>query len=186
MLLRARTQRQSKLQHQHLQRRRSETTCARAPLNTTHHARCACSFLSNTLSGSTYKLGILMAFTLLHFGLALLLVAAVRCSVDVRIVDAAGALSNAGLIQISTDAGFGSVCGASPASADVICRSMGFAYGSISNSPCGFYGGADVCGAAGTPVVRVMPASRLPLSLFVVLVVHIAIGGRGRLAVLWI
>lgn len=34
----------------------------------------------------------------------------------------------------------------------VICRSMGYAHGSISSSPCSFYGGADLCGAAGTPV----------------------------------
>jgi len=36
----------------------------------------------------------------------------------------------------------------------VICRSMGYAHGSISSSPCSFYGGADLCGAAGTPVER--------------------------------
>merc|ERR1711865_976845 len=48
--------------------------------------------------------------------------------------------------------GFGSVCGANAASAEVICRSMGYAHGSISSSPCSFYGGADLCGAAGTPV----------------------------------
>jgi hypothetical protein len=36
----------------------------------------------------------------------------------------------------------------------VICRSIGYAHGSISSSPCSFYGGADLCGAAGTPVER--------------------------------
>ena len=43
--------------------------------------------------------------------------------------------------------------GANPAAADVICRSMGYDFGSVSSSPCGFYGGADLCGAAGSPVV---------------------------------
>ena len=38
--------------------------------------------------------------------------------------------------------------------AKVICRSMGYAHGSVSSSPCRFYGGADLCGAAGSPVVR--------------------------------
>jgi hypothetical protein len=35
----------------------------------------------------------------------------------------------------------------------VICRSMGYTHGSISTSPCGFYGGSDLCAAAGSPVV---------------------------------
>ena len=30
---------------------------------------------------------------------------------------------------------------------------MGYVHGSVSGSPCGFYGGADLCGAAGSPVV---------------------------------
>lgn len=38
---------------------------------------------------------------------------------DVRVVDAAGGLSNAGLLQVKTDTGFGSVCGANAASAEV-------------------------------------------------------------------
>ena len=76
-----------------------------------------------------------------------------RCSPDVRLVDEAGSLPSVGLLQVKTDAGFGSVCGANPAAADVICRSMGYDFGSVSSSPCGFYGGADICGAAGSPVV---------------------------------
>jgi len=75
-------------------------------------------------------------------------------STDVRLVDGTGSLSNVGLLQVRTDAGFGSVCGANPSAADVVCRSMGYAYGSVSTSPCGFYGGADLCGAAGSPVVH--------------------------------
>ena len=38
----------------------------------------------------------------------------------------------------------------------VICRSMGYAVGSISSSPCNFYGGADLCGAKGAPVVLLL------------------------------
>ena len=78
------------------------------------------------------------------------------CSVDVRLVDVAGALSSVGLVQIKTDAGFGSVCGANPAAADVICRSLGFAFGTVSSSPCGFYGASNLCGAPGSPVARIM------------------------------
>jgi len=74
-------------------------------------------------------------------------------SVDVRLVDAAGSLSNVGLVQVKTDTGFGSICGANPAAADVICRSLGFAYGTVSSSPCGFYGASNLCGAPGSPVV---------------------------------
>ena len=76
------------------------------------------------------------------------------CSVDVRLVDVVGDLSNVGLVQIKTDAGFGTVCGANPAAADVICRSLGFAYGTVSSSPCGFYGAANLCGTLGSPVAR--------------------------------
>lgn len=44
---------------------------------------------------------------------------AARGSSDVRLVDAAGGLSNVGLLQVKTDAGFGTVCRASAAAADV-------------------------------------------------------------------
>ena len=54
-----------------------------------------------------------------------------RCSADVHLIDAAGALSNVGLLQVKTDVGFGSVCGANAAAADVArpesvaeCREM--------------------------------------------------------------
>jgi len=70
----------------------------------------------------------------------------------VRLIDAHGAISNVGLLQVKTDAGFGSVCGANLAAADVVCRALGYAHGSVSSSPCGFYGGANLCGAPGTPV----------------------------------
>lgn len=74
--------------------------------------------------------------------------------VDVRLVDSNGALSSVGLLQVKTDVGFGSVCGANAAAADVVCRSLGYAHGSMSSSTCSFYGGANLCGAAGTPVAR--------------------------------
>ena len=45
--------------------------------------------------------------------------AGAAASADVRLVDAAGGLSNVGLLQVKTDAGFGSVCGANAAAADV-------------------------------------------------------------------
>ena len=91
-----------------------------------------------------------------HGNLCLLMMFPLRvfCSVDVRLLDVAGALSSVGLVQIKTDAGFGSVCGANPAAADVICRSLGFAFGTVSSSPCGFYGASNLCGAPGSPVAR--------------------------------
>jgi len=90
--------------------------------------------------------------TLLYLFSVAASLANVHGSADVRLVDAAGGLSSVGLLQVKTDAGFGSVCGANAAAADVICRSMGYAVGSISSSPCNFYGGADLCGAKGAPV----------------------------------
>ena len=53
----------------------------------------------------------------LIFAFALLLGSC--CGADVRLVDAAGGLSNAGLLQVKTDTGYGSVCGANAASAEV-------------------------------------------------------------------
>ena len=46
------------------------------------------------------------------------LLAGAQSSADVRLVDAAGDLSSVGLLQVSTDAGFGTVCGANAAAAD--------------------------------------------------------------------
>ena len=70
----------------------------------------------------------------------------------VRIIDAAGGLSYAGLAQIRTDSGFGSICGMNQAAADVVCKQLGYGSGVASDSPCGSYGGSDVCGAPGSPV----------------------------------
>ena len=53
----------------------------------------------------------------LFFAFALL-VAGTQSSTDVRLVDGAGGLANVGLLQIKTDAGFGTVCGANAAAAD--------------------------------------------------------------------
>ena len=86
--------------------------------------------------------------------LAFLLCSARMCfGADVRLVDANGALASVGLLQVKTDAGYGSVCGANLAAADVVCRSMGYTHGAVSSSPCGFYGGAYLCGVPGSPVV---------------------------------
>ena len=70
----------------------------------------------------------------------------------VRIIDAAGGLSYAGLAQIRTDSGFGSICGMNQAAADVVCKQLGYGSGVASDSPCGSYGGSDICGAPGSPV----------------------------------
>merc|ERR1712203_1265869 len=75
-----------------------------------------------------------------------------KIKADVRIVDASGVLLSVGLLQVRTGAGFGSVCGMNPAAADVVCHILGYARGSVGSSSCGFYGGADMCAATGTPV----------------------------------
>jgi len=71
----------------------------------------------------------------------------------VRLVDASGALSHAGLLQVqSGESSFGTVCGMNLAAVDVVCRQLGFDYGSLASSACGSYGGANICGVAGSPV----------------------------------
>lgn len=93
---------------------------------------------------------------MLRFALVCLSVAAAKASqqesASVRVLDATGVLSNAGLLQVRTEEHWGSVCGLNPAAADVVCRTMGYTYGSLASSSCAFYGGQDSCGAAGTPV----------------------------------
>ena len=96
----------------------------------------------------------------LDFHTILLLSCVCMCyGIDVRLVDATGALSNVGLLQVKTDGGFGSVCGANLATADVVCRALGYAGGSVSSSACSSYGGGNLCGASGTPVVKFSRAS---------------------------
>ena len=59
-----------------------------------------------------------MARVALNLCLAFAVLGWARSSADVRLVDAAGSLSSVGLLQVNTDAGFGSVCGANAAAAD--------------------------------------------------------------------
>ena len=62
-------------------------------------------------------------------------------------------MSNAGLLQVRNGNGeFGSACGMNLEAADVVCRQLGYDFGSVGTSPCSSYGGLDLCGAAGTPV----------------------------------
>ena len=70
-----------------------------------------------------------------------------------RLVDGKGSSSSVGLLQIRTDNGeFGTVCGMNLDAADVVCRQLGYDFGSVSSSPCGSYGGSSLCGAMGMPV----------------------------------
>ena len=74
---------------------------------------------------------------------------------QVRILDSAGAVSNAGLLEIRAQgeaAEFGTVCGMNLAAADVVCKQLGYDFGSVSDSSCGDYGGSDLCGAQNAPV----------------------------------
>ena len=61
-----------------------------------------------------------MALVVIDFVFAFALVVGARGIVDVRLVDAVGSISSVGLLQVKTDMGFGTVCGANAATADVI------------------------------------------------------------------
>jgi len=70
-----------------------------------------------------------------------------------RLVGGTNTSANVGLLQIRMGNGeFGSVCGLNLEAADVVCRQLGYDFGSVSSSPCGSYGGSHLCGAAGMPV----------------------------------
>lgn len=74
---------------------------------------------------------------------------------QVRILDSAGAVSNAGLLEIRTGGEaveFGTVCGMNLAAAEVVCKQLGYDFGSVSDSSCSDYGGSALCGAQGAPV----------------------------------
>ena len=75
---------------------------------------------------------------------------------SVRLVDASGSLSSAGVLEVSLGATssspYGTVCGMSAESADVACKQLGYEFGSVSPFPCSQYGGSSVCGAPGSPV----------------------------------
>jgi len=73
-------------------------------------------------------------------------------SAGVRIVDGSGTLSSVGLVQVRTELGFGSICGLNLGAADVLCKQLGFDFGSVSSSPCATYGGSNLCGASGSPI----------------------------------
>lgn len=74
---------------------------------------------------------------------------------DIRLVDVHGQLAASGLLQLRTDSGFGTVCGANLPVADVVCQALGYDHGTLSSSPCSAYGGSDLCGSVGSPVVKV-------------------------------
>ena len=61
-----------------------------------------------------------MAHHVFLLQLVLSMVAHVQSNADVRLLDAAGSVSNVGLLQVHMDADFGTVCGANAASADVM------------------------------------------------------------------
>jgi len=74
-------------------------------------------------------------------------------SSDIRVVDAKGASSSVGLLQIRIGDVFGSVCRVlNDGAASVACRGLGFDRGSVGSADCSTYGGEAVCGANGSPV----------------------------------
>jgi len=74
-------------------------------------------------------------------------------AVGVRIVDKSGAASNIGLVQVQAAGGeYGTVCGMNAEAAGVVCRQLGYTFGSLATTPCGGYGGSNLCGTPGSPV----------------------------------
>jgi len=70
-----------------------------------------------------------------------------------HVLDSSGAASNVGVLKVeSADGSLGTVCGMNAAAADVVCRELGYDFGTVASSGCSAYGGANLCGAAGTPV----------------------------------
>merc|ERR1719502_1651299 len=69
-----------------------------------------------------------------------------------RIIDATGSPSHAGLLQVKTEFGLGSVCGMTDASAVVACKQLGYTYGATVASPCSSFGGENACGTVGSTV----------------------------------
>jgi len=71
---------------------------------------------------------------------------------DVRVIDATGGTSYAGLLQVKTEFGLGSVCGMTQASASVACKQLGYTYGTTVATPCSSFGGENACGTVGSTV----------------------------------
>lgn len=100
---------------------------------------------------------------------------------NARILDATGRPSNAGLLQVKTEFGFGTVwcargaqgcrgavvgvdwfvlplrSGMTHLSASVACKQLGFDFGTVAATPCSSYGGENVCGTAGSTVAMKAP-----------------------------
>ena len=80
------------------------------------------------------------------------LVARARDAGSLHLVDSTGLSPNVGVLQVRTSSGqYGSVCGMNLAAADVVCRQLGYDFGSV-GSACGSYGGSSLCGDAGVPI----------------------------------
>ena len=77
---------------------------------------------------------------------------AARAAGKLRLVDSTGSSPNVGLLQVRSGIGeFGSVCGMNLGAADVVCRQLGYDFGSV-GSACATYGGSHLCGDTGMPV----------------------------------
>ena len=59
-------------------------------------------------------------------------------------------------VEVSQSAGnqssYGIACGMTFASAHVLCRQLGYDFGSVTSASCSQFGGSSICGAVGTPV----------------------------------
>mmetsp|Transcript_87266 Transcript_87266/g.167222 ORF Transcript_87266/g.167222 Transcript_87266/m.167222 type:complete len:530 (+) Transcript_87266:95-1684(+) len=75
-----------------------------------------------------------------------------QAPVELRLLDHSGASSSRGLLQLLTGSGFGTVCGANFGAADVVCRQLGYEYGTLSTRKCDGFPHSYDCGAEGTPV----------------------------------
>jgi len=77
-------------------------------------------------------------------------------AVDVRITGIAGEFANVGILQVRASSNrsedFGTVCGLNLQAGNVVCKMLGYDFGTVSSSPCNIYGGHNLCGAAGSLV----------------------------------
>ena len=74
------------------------------------------------------------------------------CGTYPGLLDASGAASSVGLLEVYMDGAFGTVCGMDSGAADVVCRMQGYDHGSVGSSPCSSYGGTNLCGKLGSTI----------------------------------
>ena len=87
----------------------------------------------------------------------------------VRLTGLSG-VSHVGLLELGvpgSSESFGTVCGLNSEASDVVCRQLGYDFGSVASASCDNYGLHNVCGAPGAPVaVKSLSCTGDELSVF--------------------